>query len=83
MKFRKAKEADVPIILEMIADDELGKTRENLKMPLLYYNAFVKINSDENQELLIVENEKLKNYWCHAIIIHSILDLSRRSKSSN
>jgi len=59
MNFRKATENDVSTIVEMIADDELGKKRENFKNPLPkeYLNAFEKINSDENQELIVVENE--------------------------
>ncbi|WP_340200892.1 GNAT family N-acetyltransferase [Ascidiimonas sp. W6] len=60
MNFRKATENDVSIIVEMIADDELGKKRENFKNPLPkeYLNAFEKINADQNQELIVVENEK-------------------------
>ncbi len=59
MIFRKATESDVSIIVEMIADDELGIKRENFQKPLPneYLNAFKKINSDENQELIVVENE--------------------------
>ncbi|PCJ64898.1 MAG: GNAT family N-acetyltransferase [Bacteroidetes bacterium] len=59
MIFRKATEKDIPIIVEMIADDELGRERENFQIPLQskYLKAFEKINSDENQELIIVENE--------------------------
>lgn len=59
MNFRKATENDVSTIVEMIADDELGKKRENFRNPLPkeYLNAFEKINSDENQELIVVENE--------------------------
>jgi GNAT superfamily N-acetyltransferase len=59
MIFRKARENDVLQIVEMIADDELGNTRENFKIPLPneYIDAFRKINSDENQELIVVENE--------------------------
>ncbi|MCB2209229.1 MAG: GNAT family N-acetyltransferase [Bacteroidetes bacterium] len=46
----------------MIADDELGKAREYFKIPLPkpYYNAFENINSDENQEIIVVENDKLE-----------------------
>ncbi len=46
-------------IVQMIANDELGKTRENCKdpLPIEYLTAFEKINSDENQELIVVENE--------------------------
>lgn len=60
MIFRKATENDVPHIVEMIADDELGKTREAFQIPLPkeYIEAFKKINSDDNQELIVVENEK-------------------------
>ncbi len=62
MKFRKATKNDLLQIVEMIADDELGKTRENYQIPLPveYLNAFEKINSDENQELIVVENEDLE-----------------------
>ncbi|MBC31292.1 MAG: GNAT family N-acetyltransferase [Muricauda sp.] len=59
MKFRKAIKNDVDKIVEMIADDELGKTRENFQIPLPteYLVAFENINSDQNQELIVVENE--------------------------
>ncbi|MEQ8421672.1 L-amino acid N-acyltransferase YncA [Arenibacter algicola] len=59
MKFRKATKNDVPAIVEMIADDELGKTREDFKTPLPeeYYKAFANIVRDNNQELIVVENE--------------------------
>ena len=62
MKFRKAIENDILAIVEMIADDELGKKRENyqIPMPTEYIKAFEKINSDENQELIVVENEDLE-----------------------
>ena len=62
MKFREATKNDLLQIVEMIADDELGKTRENyqIPLPLEYLNAFEKINSDENQELIVVENEDLE-----------------------
>ena len=59
MKFRKATRNDVSSIVEMIADDDLGKTRENFQLPLPteYLKAFDKINFDQNQELIVVENE--------------------------
>ena len=43
----------------MIADDDLGKTRENFRTPLPneYYEAFENIDTDKNQELIVVENE--------------------------
>ncbi|WP_242535753.1 GNAT family N-acetyltransferase [[Muricauda] lutisoli] len=59
MKFRRATQKDVLAIVEMIADDALGKTRENFQIPLPeeYYTAFENINKDTNQELIMVEND--------------------------
>ena len=58
LTFRKAKESDIPKIVEMLADDELGSKREDYKVPLpkSYYNAFQNILQDKNQELIIFEN---------------------------
>lgn len=62
MKFRKANSGDVRAIVEMIADDALGSTRENFTIPLpkTYYDAFERIDSDNNQELMVVQNEENK-----------------------
>lgn len=62
MKFRKATKKDVTKIVEMIADDELGKTRENYKVPLPneYLIAFENIIADSNQELIVLENENFE-----------------------
>lgn len=59
MNFRKATEIDLPIIVAMLADDDLGKKRENFSLPLPdeYTTAFKNITSDINQELIVVENE--------------------------
>ena len=59
MKFRKAKEKDLMAIVEMIADDDLGKGRENFQDPLpsAYVNAFKNILADDNQELIVVEGK--------------------------
>ena len=56
--FRKATEGDVPNIVKMLADDELGSKREDYKVPLpkSYYDAFQNILQDKNQELIILEN---------------------------
>lgn len=62
MNFRKAIQEDVPVIVAMIADDELGKTREDYTLPLpeCYVKAFNNISTDVNQELIVLENEKLE-----------------------
>ena len=46
--FRKAKEGDIPNIVKMLADDELGSKREDYKVPLpkTYYDAFQNIFQD-------------------------------------
>ncbi|MFL3005692.1 MAG: GNAT family N-acetyltransferase [Candidatus Neomarinimicrobiota bacterium] len=56
--FRKAKEGDIPTIVKMLGDDELGSKREDYKVPLpkSYYYAFQNILQDKNQELIILEN---------------------------
>ncbi len=60
MNFRKATIEDVSTIVGMLADDQLGQTREDFQDPLptAYLDAFEKINSDENQELIVVEDEQ-------------------------
>jgi len=62
MIFRQATRNDVQAIVKMLADDELGKKRENFQIPLPdeYLIAFENINGDENQELIVVENKKLE-----------------------
>lgn len=59
LHFRKATKNDVPLIVAMLANDELGRKRENHRNPLpdSYYLAFEKIDQDDNQELMVVENQ--------------------------
>ncbi len=47
MKFRKATRNDISKIVEIIADDDLGKTREDFRhsLPNEYLKAFENINS--------------------------------------
>ncbi len=58
MNFRKAIIGDVPYIVQMLSMDKLGEMREDYRDPLpeKYYDAFKKIDSDKNQELIVVEN---------------------------
>ncbi|MEL6986446.1 MAG: GNAT family N-acetyltransferase [Bacteroidota bacterium] len=57
MNFRNASLEDLPEIIAMLADDKLGKQRENYTVPLPneYINAFEIINSDPHQELIVVK----------------------------
>jgi ribosomal protein S18 acetylase RimI-like enzyme len=56
---RRAQQKDLSAIVELMANDELGRLRENFKTPLpeKYLNAFDKINSDQNQELMVMLND--------------------------
>ncbi len=60
MTFRKATQDDIPVIVQMLADDALGQTREDFRIPLpdSYVQAFINIDNDPNQELIVVENEQ-------------------------
>ncbi len=57
--FRKATQNDISTIVQMIANDDLGQTRENYQNPLpeKYIEAFKNINADPNQELIVVEDD--------------------------
>jgi GNAT superfamily N-acetyltransferase len=59
MKFRKATREELPLIVEMISNDPLGKLREDFQTPLpeKYYAAFDKINQNEDHELIVFEND--------------------------
>ena len=62
LSFRQATKEDVYDIVKMLADDELGKKRENFTTPLpdVYYAAFNRIDQDPNQELIVVvENDSI------------------------
>ena len=55
--FRHAAAADLPGIVAMLADDELGQQREDASLPLnrRYTDAFAAMDADPNQILAIVE----------------------------
>jgi GNAT superfamily N-acetyltransferase len=55
--FRPAKRADLPAIVRMLADDDLGSQREQYEDPLpkSYYSAFEQIDKDPNHELIVAE----------------------------
>lgn len=59
ISFRQANVNDVSAIVELLANDALGQKREDFRNPLpkSYFQAFMHIRSDPNQELVVVENE--------------------------
>jgi GNAT superfamily N-acetyltransferase len=59
LSFRRARSADVPDIVRMLADDPLGATRERDVTPLpeSYARAFRAIDSDPNNELVVADQD--------------------------
>lgn len=58
LQFLRAKKEDLKFIIELLIEDELGKSREKLNDNSLknYLNAFNLIEKDENQSLMVVKN---------------------------
>lgn len=59
MLFRHATLSDLPTIVRMLADDELGSQREKYQdpLPVAYLAAFEQIDTDPNHELLVAEKD--------------------------
>ncbi len=55
--FRTATRDDLPAMIAMIADDQLGQARDDARLPLdqRYVDAFAAIERDPNQMLVAVE----------------------------
>ncbi len=74
LSHRKARIADLPRLVELLLEDELGASRES-KSPELdenYIKAFHKIDSDPNQYLMVVENDDEIIGTCHLTIMPSL-----------
>ena len=56
LEFRAATESDLPELVSMLADDELGAKREDISSPLVqsYVDVFREIELDPNNELVTV-----------------------------
>ncbi|MBS0529441.1 MAG: GNAT family N-acetyltransferase [Proteobacteria bacterium] len=59
MTIRPAARNDVRAIVEMLADDHLGKARERLEDPLpaSYFRAFDAVASDRNIQLMVAQDK--------------------------
>ncbi len=73
---RKATAHDLPEIIALLADDELGQKRENANANgasnQRYIDAFHKIDNDPNQYLMVVELEGIIVGTCHLTIMPSL-----------
>ena len=58
ISFRQATAADLPALVQMLADDPLGQKRERYELPLpaSYQQAFAAIDTDPNNELIVAHN---------------------------
>jgi GNAT superfamily N-acetyltransferase len=72
--FRLAARADLPSIVRMLADDELGSQRERYESPLpeAYYSAFEHINNDSNHELIVAERNEEVIGTLHLMFLPSV-----------
>ena len=59
VSIRRARREDVPAIVAMLADDHLGRARERVEdpLPVVYYQAFERVERDENLTLVVAESE--------------------------
>lgn len=55
VEYRRATADDLPAIVTMLADDELGATRESPEDLTPYERAFAAIDADPNQNLIVLE----------------------------
>src|ERR1051325_9544666 len=72
--FRQATRQDLPDVVRMLADDELGSQREKVQEPLpeSYYTAFEQINCDSNHQLIVAESDGDVIGTLHLIFLPSI-----------
>jgi GNAT superfamily N-acetyltransferase len=72
--FRLARRGDLPDIVRMLADDELGSQREKCEEPLpdSYYAAFEQISRDVNHELIVAESNEMIIGTLHLMFLPSI-----------
>ena len=54
---RPAKRDEVPAIVAMIADDGIGRGREDASNPQVYFNAFDEMAKDPNNRLLVAQQD--------------------------
>jgi GNAT superfamily N-acetyltransferase len=72
--FRLAIRDDLPSIVRMLADDDLGSQRERNEDPLPepYYSAFEQIHNDSNHELIVAERNGEVIGTLHLMFLPSI-----------
>lgn len=61
LTFRNAQKDDLINLVQLLADDKLGKYREDTTLPLnkKYLDAFTKIDKDINNQLIVIEKNNI------------------------
>jgi GNAT superfamily N-acetyltransferase len=72
--FRTARIEDLPSIVRLLADDDLGSRRERYEEPLpkSYYAAFEQIAADPNHQLIVAESDEKVIGTLHLVFLPSI-----------
>ena len=72
--FRNARREDLPSIVRLLAEDELGSQREKLGEPLphSYSAAFEQIAADPNHQLIVAESDGRVIGTLHLMFLPSI-----------
>lgn len=71
---RKALLSDVPTIIKLLSEDELGQGRESIGDDLNhnYVKAFTQIDADPNHYLMLVQKDKEIIGTCHLTVMPSL-----------
>lgn len=74
LSYRKAKIHDLPAIIRLLIEDDLGKDREQLSdiIDRRYIKAFHRIDADPNQYLMVVTLDDEIVGTCHLTIMPSL-----------
>jgi N-acetylglutamate synthase-like GNAT family acetyltransferase len=72
LSYRRAAEGDLENIIQLLIEDDLGKTRESASSKNCYQKAFNKIAGDSNQFLMVVEHQGKIIATCHLTVLYSL-----------
>lgn len=83
MEYRKARLDDLPVIIQLYGDDNIGSTRETLAEPIddIYIRAFEDIAKDSNNQIYVIEDQgKVIGTLQYTIIAHLNRTAAKRAQ---
>ena len=83
MEYRKARLDDLPVIIQLYGDDNIGSTREILAEPIddIYIRAFEDIAKDRNNHVYVIEDQgKVIGTLQYTIIAHLNRTAAKRAQ---